>query len=209
MIVAGANRHAKEILELLHQSNFTDSLTFFDDYNKNGPRLFYNIYPIIKDVKDLNDKFKTDPRFILGLGNPFNRFKVALKLKAAGGILTSIISYSAKIGHYDVNLSQGINVMEYVLINNSVQIGEGCLINAFASIHHDVSIGQYCEISPRVTLLGGAKVGNFCAIGTGAIVLPDITVGDNVVIGAGAVITKDVQDNSLVVGVPGKFIRLI
>jgi len=39
MLIAGAKRHAKEILELFHQHNNTEGLYFFDDvsmdYKKN------------------------------------------------------------------------------------------------------------------------------------------------------------------------------
>ena len=41
-------------------------------------------------------------------------------------------------------------------------------------------------------------------IGCGAKILGPIKIGNNVKIGANAVVTKDVQDNSTVVGIPGK-----
>lgn len=46
-------------------------------------------------------------------------------------------------------------------------------------------------------------------LGAGAIILPWITVGENSIVAAGAVVTKDVPDNSIVAGVPAKFIRNI
>jgi sugar O-acyltransferase (sialic acid O-acetyltransferase NeuD family) len=207
VVVAGASRHAKEILELLHTRGQLQELYFFDDVNTKGPEKFYGQFPIIKSTEDLRPVFQRDNRFILGLGSPGGRASVAKKIKQAGGQLHSIVSTTARIGHYNTAIGAGINVMDFVLISNSVTLGEGCLINAYAAIHHDVKVGDYCAISPRVTLLGGVSVGNFCSIGSGAIILPDISIGNNVVIGAGSVITKNIADNCTVVGIPGRIVK--
>lgn len=207
MLVAGASRHAKEILDLLHGQNQLNDLLFFDDVTVNGPDLFYNRFPIIHRVQDLEEIFKKDNRFILGLGGTNIRALVAQKLLKAGGRLHAVMADSARIGQFQVSMGVGVNIMEFVLVSSSVVIGEGSLINAFAALHHDVSVGAYCEISPRATLLGGASVGDFCRVGSGAIILPNVKVGRNVVVGAGSVITRDVADNCLVVGVPGRVIK--
>jgi len=46
-------------------------------------------------------------------------------------------------------------------------------------------------------------------IGAGAIILPGVTVGENAVVAAGAVVTADVLPNTIVGGVPAKFIKYI
>ena len=46
-------------------------------------------------------------------------------------------------------------------------------------------------------------------IGAGAIILPGVTIGENAIIAAGAVVTKDVAPNTIVGGVPAKYIRNI
>jgi sugar O-acyltransferase (sialic acid O-acetyltransferase NeuD family) len=207
MVVAGASRHAKEIVELLQQQNQLMDLYFFDDINLDGPTQFYDRFPIIQSLSALQEMFLKDNRFILGLGGTLPRAKVAQKLQNVGGRLESILANTVKVGHFNLKLGEGLNVMEFVSITNSVSIGEGCLVNAYASIHHDVIVGRYCEISPRATLLGGAIIGDFTSIGSGVIVLPNVSIGTNVVVGAGAVVTKDIPDNSLVVGAPGKVIK--
>ncbi len=50
-------------------------------------------------------------------------------------------------------------------------------------------------------------VGDNVWIGMGAKILPGVTIGDNAVIAAGAVVNRDVASNSVVAGVPAKFIR--
>ena len=46
-------------------------------------------------------------------------------------------------------------------------------------------------------------------IGAGAIILPGVTVGENSVVAAGSVVTKDIPANTVVGGVPAKFIKSI
>ncbi|MBN8577742.1 MAG: acetyltransferase [Cytophagales bacterium] len=207
MVVAGASRHAKEILDLLYAQEQVNDLYFFDDVTINGPDLFYERFPIVHSVDALPAIFKKDNRFVLGLGGPRARAAVAKKLQQAGGQLHTVIAVSARVGQFQVSLGAGVNIMEFALVSSSVRLGEGSLINAYAAIHHDVTVGVYSEISPRATLLGGASVGDFCSVGSGAIILPNVKVGNHVVIGAGSVITKNISDNSVVVGVPGRVIR--
>lgn len=46
-------------------------------------------------------------------------------------------------------------------------------------------------------------------IGVGATILPGVTIGENSIVAAGAVVSKDVPDNTIVGGIPAKFIKSI
>lgn len=46
-------------------------------------------------------------------------------------------------------------------------------------------------------------------VGASATILPGVTIGENAIVAAGAVVTKDVEANTIVGGVPAKFIRKI
>jgi serine O-acetyltransferase len=81
-------------------------------------------------------------------------------------------------------------------------------------IHGRVVIGSNCHIDQHVTIGGTSKkygvpvIGNNVYIGSGSKILGPVIIGDDVVIGANAVVINDVPSNCLVVGVPGKIIRV-
>lgn len=83
-------------------------------------------------------------------------------------------------------------------------------------IGETAQIGDDCTIYHQVTLGGTGKekkkrhptLGNNVMVGTGARVLGPIYIGNNVKVGASAVVLKDVEDNTTVVGIPAKPIKV-
>lgn len=84
-----------------------------------------------------------------------------------------------------------------------VVIGETTIIKDNVLIFHDVTLGGTSDHKEK----RHPTIGNNVLIGAGAKILGNITIGDNVKIGANAVILKDVEENSTVVGVPGKVVK--
>ena len=74
-------------------------------------------------------------------------------------------------------------------------------------ITHDGGTLLYRNIVPDLEITKPIKVGSNVYFGNNVIVLGGVTIGNNVVIGAGSVITKDIEDNSVVVGIPGRKIK--
>lgn len=105
-----------------------------------------------------------------------------------------------------------------------IEIHPGARIGRRFFIDHGmgVVIGETTEIGDDVLLyqgvtLGGTgnetgkrhpTLGNHVVVGTGAKVLGNIRIGNHVRIGAGSVVVDPVPDNSTVVGVPGRVVRI-
>src|SRR5476651_1970676 len=105
-----------------------------------------------------------------------------------------------------------------------IEIHPGATIGRRFFIDHGMGIviGETAEIGNDVLLyqgvtLGGTgnekgkrhpTLGNNVVVGTGAKVLGNIRIGDNVKVGAGSVVVHPVPDNSTVVGVPGRVVRI-
>jgi serine O-acetyltransferase len=105
-----------------------------------------------------------------------------------------------------------------------IEIHPGATIGRRFFIDHGmgVVIGETTQIGDDVLLyqgvtLGGTgnesgkrhpTLGNHVVVGTGAKVLGNIYIGNYVRIGAGSVVVHPVPDNSTVVGVPGRVVRV-
>ncbi|WP_316820517.1 NeuD/PglB/VioB family sugar acetyltransferase [Pedobacter gandavensis] len=202
MLVIGAKGFAKDILEILLQNNELNNLVFYDDINSDEDELFGE-FPIIKTMEEAEHYFSNiDNRFSIGIGNPGLRCKMYYNFSAIGGVLHSTISPRIDVGHYDVSIANGCNILSGVKISNSVQIGMGTMIYYNCLINHDVMIGKFVEISPGAIVLGNCKIGSFTHIGSGAVILPGVEVGSYVTVAAGAVVTRDTPHHVMIAGVP-------
>lgn len=205
MLIIGAKGFAKEVLEILHQKGETNNLCFYDDVNTDNPEKLYDLFPILTNLQQVKDHFKTiSPQFTLGVGNPALRIQLYQKIKECGGMLTSTISKNVEIGSFNIEIGEGCNILGGVKISNEVTVGRGTMIYYNSIITHDVTIGQFCEISPDVKLLGRCIIGDFVRIGSGSIIFPDVTIGNNVVIAAGSVVRSDFPDNVMIAGIPAE-----
>lgn len=198
MYLYGASGHAKVIIEILEKSGIlVDGL--FDDNPKILSLLGYKC-----SVFNKNDII--DNLLIISIGNNIIRKSIAEKICEAnfGNAIDirSSISLRSTIGGGSV-------VMPGVSINSGTIVKNHVIINTNASIDHDCKIENYVHISPGCSIAGNVVIGEGTHIGTGAVVIQNIRIGKWCIIGAGCVIIKDIPDNVVVVGNPGKIIKLI
>lgn len=74
-------------------------------------------------------------------------------------------------------------------------------------VTHDGGTLLFRDRVPDLEITKPIVVGNNVYIGVRSIIMPGVTIGNNVIIAAGAIVTKDVPDNSVVGGVPARFIK--
>ncbi len=98
--------------------------------------------------------------------------------------------------------------------NEEIRVGAGSNLQENVVCHTDMGfplvIGPGCTIGHKV-MLHGCTIGENCLIGMGAVVLNGARIGRDCLIGAGALITegKEIPDGSLVMGMPGKVVRML
>jgi maltose O-acetyltransferase len=94
-----------------------------------------------------------------------------------------------------------IDLMDAVRIGARVYMGYDVML---ITADHEVGpSAQRC--GPSVN--GAIEIGDGVWIGSRAVVLPGVRIGHGSVVAAGAVVTKDVAPNTMVAGVPARFVR--
>lgn len=196
MILFGASGHAKVIVDILEKSGQT--IDFLIDANLELTDLLdYKVY-----AEGETPQYSVP--VIISIGNNAIRKRVAQKLDCDFGKAIhpdAIVDSRATIGN-------GTVVMANAVINSCAVIGDHCIVNTKASIDHDCKIGDFVHVSPGATLCGGIEIGDGSQIGAGAVIIPNLRIGKNVTIGAGATIIGDIPDGAVVVGNPGRIIKM-
>lgn len=88
-----------------------------------------------------------------------------------------------------------------VFIGNGVFIGHNaCLL----TLNHAKEVENRADMYPSAI-----HIEDNVWIGSNVTILPGVTIGSGAIIAAGAVVTKNVKANTIVGGVPAKFIKNI
>ena len=98
--------------------------------------------------------------------------------------------------------------------NEVIHIGRGTNVQENVVCHTDMgfplTVGADCTIGHKA-MLHGCTIGDGTLIGMGATILNGARIGRGCLIGAGALVTegKEIPDFSLVMGAPGRVVRML
>lgn len=134
-----------------------------------------------------------------------------------------------------LSLITGVEIDESVVVftplhinyGKHTKIGKNVFIN-FDCVFLDlggITIEDNVQIAPKVSLLSEGHPTSIVDrhslipkpihlkknawIGANATILQGVTIGENAIVAAGSVVSKDVPDNTIVGGIPAKFIKYI
>lgn len=126
-----------------------------------------------------------------------------------------VILKGAVIGR-DCNICAHSFIEGDVILGDRVTLKSGVYLWNGTRLEDDVFIGPNATFTndkePRSKKYPeqfcGITVKKCASIGANATILPGVTIGENAMVGAGAVVTKDVPTNAVVVGNPGRILRI-
>lgn len=88
-----------------------------------------------------------------------------------------------------------------IFIGDNALIGHNCVM---ATLDHDLRPSHRANTIPAPI-----NIGRNVWIAANVTILNGVTIGDNAIVAAGAVVTEDVAPNTIVGGVPAKFIKQV
>jgi carbonic anhydrase/acetyltransferase-like protein (isoleucine patch superfamily) len=116
-----------------------------------------------------------------------------------------------------VVIEPGANIWFGAMIrgdNEEIRVGAGSNVQENSVLHTDMGfplvIGANCTIGHKA-MLHGCTIGDGTLVGMGATILNGARIGKGCLIGACALVTegKEIPDGSLVMGAPGKVVRVL
>lgn len=211
LVIVGAGGFGREVADVIEAVNASvaapvwDLLGFVDDAPStlNVERLTARALPFLGTTEALLAGAHR-PSFVVGIGKPAVRRRVAERLESAGFRAATLVHPAATTGS-QVILGEGTVICAGARLTTNIQIGRHGHVNPNCTIGHDTSLGDFVSLNPAASISGDCRIGDGTLVGVGAVVLNQLTVGADVVVGAAACVVRDMPDGVVVKGVPGRW----
>lgn len=199
LIIVGAGGFGRQVLSYalelgLDVSGFVDD----DPHALDGTE---TELPVLGTTETLASR--SDHEFVVAVGDPAARRRLAHAVTAIGGRLRTLVHPSAVVDR-TASIGIGCIICPFVMVGTSARVGQNVLVNAHATAAHDSIVGADSVLAPFAALNGHVSLGEGVFVGTHASLLPGVRVGDFAKVSAGSVVHADVESGSLVAGNPAQ-----
>lgn len=151
----------------------------------------------------------TDVFFVNGIGSPQNfwlKESIISKTQLPPDRFETIIHPSASVSRMS-EIGAGTVVFQNVTVTSNIRIGRHVIVLPNTVISHDDTIEDYTCIAGGVCISGEVRIGRSCYLGTNSAIRGKVQIGDYCLVGMGSVVLNDIPGNSVVQGVPARFVR--
>ena len=200
LFIFGAGGHTKQVIDIF-KARKIKVFGLFDDIKNSDEPYYYN-YQIIDKISNAKNYLKDDDLLFCGIGDNKIRERISDEFKEFTFINCispyAIVSKTAKIG-------QGNYIGNFSNIMPDSILGSQNIINDSSMVGHDAQLGNFNLIAAYVCCGAYSNIGNNNLLGINVSINPTrITIGNDNVIGSGTVVIDDIENNNVVMGVPGK-----
>ncbi|MEV8508776.1 NeuD/PglB/VioB family sugar acetyltransferase [Actinoplanes sp. NPDC051475] len=207
LVIVGCGGHGREVYGVVHAVNEAYGepwkvLGFVDDApsDVNLGRLERLGVPFLGDLGQLAG-MGDDVRYVIGIGDPRVRAKVAAKIGLAPA--GPLVHPDASVGLGN-EFGDGVVLLAGVRVTTNVTLGRHVHLNQNATVGHDSVLGDFVQVNPLAAVSGDCRLGERVLIGTTAAVLQGLSVGAGATVGAGACVVRPVPSDTVVKGVPAR-----
>jgi len=206
-LLGASNPETLRMIRALRLAGSPDTFPAMLDNDPHKKGMDFHGLPVLGGL-DLVPSLKGDDVGFVNLitGSTRARHDTTEQILAAGGKLANFIHPSLDLTM--TTLGVGLYLQDSIVVQAGVTVGDNVSIHIGAMIGHETTIGRSVFIAHAVSVSGCCDIGEGTFVGTNATILPRTRIGKWVTIGAGSVITKDVPDYAVVVGNPGRVIRI-
>jgi len=206
--ICGAGGLGHEVLELAKQINLINNrwTSYYfvetEQYIQNNSTQVCGIDVNTFDML-ITQYSRTDIEFVIGVGEPAIREKIANEIISEGYQLATLIHPNVHIPD-SANIGDGTVINSNAFVSCDVNIGQNAYIQQSASIGHDVTIGDNSVISTFVNFSGACQVGCNTFVGMSTCIKEKVKIGSHSIVSLGSVVIRDIPDGVIAVGNPAR-----
>ncbi len=200
LVIVGNGPYSQMMKKYVEQTEFGKVLAYTADAEFIKKKEMDSV-PVLP-LEGLRESFPCDAvSLVMGIGYREMgeiRKKVFTTCKQYGYHFENYVHPTALIAK-DVELGEGNNILEGVIIEAGAKIGDANLLFGGSMVAHETVVGSYNTFSVKAVAAGCAAIQNHCFLGASSVVRDHVTLGDYVLLGAASYGFQDMEPYSVVV----------
>ncbi|PKN52080.1 MAG: hypothetical protein CVU55_08470 [Deltaproteobacteria bacterium HGW-Deltaproteobacteria-13] len=204
IFIVGAGTYGAVIADLAEVCGYSVTGFYDDDLSKTGKSVLGK--PVLGKL-DYEKDIRANANYVVAIGNNEIHVAKSKEIIKKGGVIPCLIHPRAEISKY-ARIGKACIIHALTYIWTEAEVGDFSIISPEVIVAHHTKIGEGCFIANGCRVGAGIHIAERVFIGMGSTIMTGVkNIGRDTIIGAGSVVIKDIDQESVMAGVPAKFIR--